>query len=86
MQAPNGRAEAALFAVGRALAGRQQARFPPGELGRGGLTGEQGRIDGPRPLQCFGVDENIGEGIEAGHRGPMAHGWRAQCPALGLDC
>ena len=67
--------------------GRQQAWFPAGELGRGGLEGEQRGIDSPCPLERFGVDEDVNEGIEACYRGPTAHlrSLNAQCFGLTVD-
>ena len=37
------------------------------------LGSEQRGIDGPCPLERFGVDEDIDERIEASHCGPTAH-------------
>jgi len=30
-------------------------------------------IDAPSPLQGFEIDENVGQGVEVGHRPPSAH-------------
>ena len=70
------------FVRGALAPTRSKARLQLGD--EASFGGEQGGIDGSRPLEGFAVDRDVDQGIETAHRADVAHFGPLNAQVLGL--